>query len=509
MAALYHFVTQDGAKYFIYQVAEKMGINARLKTLSHLFDLNAQWHEKENTGNKIQKIDKGGDSLNQIMRMYVELVIESVINLIGIGVIFYTFSWQHNVLISLFFATYFLLSILLTRRASKKALEANIEWETFQGVAFESVNNIRTIKSLNIGQKYFLYLKRVSRVLMARIKERISRFRFRSGVLNIHQELFRQGIILYTVIGVFQGRFEVGIIAMVLLYFGKIRESAGELAEVANKFVIAKIAVMRMKDILNEEPTIEQSGTKKLFKSWKAIEIKDLHFSYHGRKVLKNFSLTINRGEKVGIVGISGAGKSTLFKLLLKFYDGYEGGIYFDGVELGDIKRPSLIEKIAVVPQETELFNLSLKENITLSPRLNTQQKKQLKQALKIAHVQEFMHKLPQGIESPVGEKGVKLSGGEKQRVGIARAVYRQPELLLLDEATSHLDIESEQKIQDALHRFFEKTTAIVIAHRLSTIKEMDRIVVIKRGSVIEQGSFSQLMKQKGEFFKLWEKQKF
>jgi len=509
IVAVYHFITQDWAKYCIYQVAERMSIDARLQSLQHLFTLNASWHEKENTGNKMRRIDRGGDSLNELLRMYVDLVVESTINLVGIGIIFYTFSWQHNALLMIFFVSYFLLSIYLTKKASKTALVANVQWEEFSGRAFESVNNIQTVKSLNLGRYFIGYLTRQSHILMQAIKKRIQWFRFRGASLNLHQEFFRQGIILYTVIGVFQGRFEVGLIAMVLLYFGKIRESAGELAEVANEFVISKIAVMRMKDILNEKPTIELSGRKTFDLNWKRITFKGVHFSYKGRKVLDDFSLQIRRGEKIGIVGLSGAGKSTLFKLLLKLHDGYEGSILFDQRALKDIKRKSFIQQVAVVPQETELFNFSLRENITLATTLNLQGKKRLKQALKVAHVHEFMPKLPQGIESPLGEKGVKLSGGEKQRVGIARAVFRQPQLLLLDEATSHLDIESEQKIQEALQQFFEKTTAIVIAHRLSTLRQMDRIVVIKGGRVAEEGAFASLIQKKGEFYRLWERQKF
>jgi ABC-type multidrug transport system fused ATPase/permease subunit len=294
---------------------------------------------------------------------------------------------------------------------------------------------------------------------------------------------------------------------MVLLYFGKIEESAYEFAETYSQFVTAKIAMLRMKEILQTEPKIENSGTKNFDPQWKKLFLKNLSFSYHGQKVLKNFFLEIKKGEKIGIIGISGTGKSTLFKLLLKLYDDYEGQILFDQNSLHDIKRSSFMKSVAVVPQDTELFNLSLEENITLCQ--NGKNRKLLEKSLKIAHVKDFTHKLPQGIKSLVGEKGIKLSGGEKQRVGIARAIYQEPEILLLDEATSHLDIESEKKIQKVLHDFFQNITAIVIAHRLSTIKEMDRIVVMDKGEVLEAGNFDELIKQKGKFYELWQKQKF
>ena len=212
----------------------------------------------------------------------------------------------------------------------------------------------------------------------------------------------------------------------------------------------------------------------------------------------------------MGIIGLSGAGKSTLFKLLLKQYENYTGDILLDDKPVKNITKESYLNLTAVVPQETELFNLPLKENITLAkPGQKKANEKVLKKALKVAHIDSFLHKLKDGIKTLVGEKGVKLSGGEKQRVGIARAVYREPQILFLDEATSHLDVESERNIQDALHSFFKEVTAVVIAHRLSTIKEMDRIVVLEKGKILEEGPFDVLMKKKGRFYELWQQQRF
>ncbi len=154
------------------------------------------------------------------------------------------------------------------------------------------------------------------------------------------------------------------------------------------------------------------------------------------------------------------------------------------------------------------MFNFSLKDNVTISLPHDEFHAKAFNESISTAHITDFLYKLPQGVDTLVGEKGIKLSGGEKQRLGIARAIYKQPDLLLLDEATSHLDLESEEKIQDSLHQFFKKVTAIVIAHRLTTIKEMDRIIVLEDGRIIEDGTFAQLQRKKGRFHELWEKQK-
>jgi ABC-type multidrug transport system fused ATPase/permease subunit len=507
-AGIIHYITHDLAKYQIYPIAERMRLRVFEKGMEHMFSLDNDWHEKENSGNKIQRINKAGESSNELMRLYVDMLIESSVNIIGMTIVLLTVSHLVSLYMLIFFVSFYFLNRLMIKRPSKETYLTNIEWEKFDGVVFESVNNIATIKALGVSKSIMDWLKKHSKSLNKQIHSRIFWYRTRSGVLNSYQNIFFQILLIAIVYQVFQGNMEVGVIALVLLYFQKISDSASEFAEVSYRFELGRVSIMRYKEIMKAKPTAEVSGHLSFPKKWKTLEIKDLHFSYHGHKVLKKLNLKIKRGEKIGIVGVSGTGKSTLFKLLLKLYDRYEGEILFDEKELKNIKRKSYVKHFAYVAQETELFNLSLKENITLAINGRVDQKR-FKRALEIAHVKDFLNKLPQGVDSLIGEKGVKLSGGERQRVGIARAIYAQPELLFLDEATSHLDANSEEKIQLALHGFFGNVTAIVIAHRLSTLKEMDRIIVMQKGTIVEEGSFKSLIKKKGAFHKLWEKQKF
>lgn len=470
-----------------------------------MMDLDMEWQQKENSGNKLQRIDKGGEQIDALIRLYVDLFIESTVNIIGVTLVLSTLGWTVNAILLFFFITYFALSNFLNNKAKNQSLKANVEWEVFDGLVFEGVNNIATVKSLGLRKAILKNLHAASKKLMVEIKRRVLLYRTRGAVLNLYREIFRQILIFFTVWQVLQGEIQLGLIATMMFYFEKISASATEFAEVSHHLMLGRIAVMRMKDILNEDPKIERQGSKNLPQNWKTLSFRKLSFTYKHHSVLKDLDLNIKRGEKIGFVGLSGAGKSTLFKLLLKLYSPMEGGIFFDEQNLKEIRRPSLIGKMAYVPQEIELFNFSLKDNISLG-ELKTPQEKSMQKALKIAHVQEFLHKLPQGIDSLIGEKGVKLSGGERQRVGLARAIYKNPEILLLDEATSHLDMDSEQKIQEALERVFKGVTALVIAHRLSTLKLMDRIVVLSKGKIIEQGSFEDLLKQKGSFWALWKK---
>ncbi len=264
-----------------------------------------------------------------------------------------------------------------------------------------------------------------------------------------------------------------------------------------------------MQRTLNEPILIEDDkGKIDLPKDWKKITIDNLSFAYGEKQILNNVSFEIKRGERVGVVGLSGAGKSTLMKLLLKENESYEGEILFDDIPLRKIKKRSYFKQVGVVLQDTEVFNFTLRENITIA-NWRKHDEKELEKALNIAHVTDFVSKLPLGLETFIGEKGIKLSGGERQRLGIARAVFKQPEILFLDEATSHLDLESEEKIKDSLHKFLKKVTAVVIAHRLTTIREMDKILVIEKGRIIESGSFNELYASKGRLYELWEMQKF
>jgi ABC-type multidrug transport system fused ATPase/permease subunit len=355
----------------------------------------------------------------------------------------------------------------------------------------------------------FASLTKGTEELFIWIRKRIFWYQSGSMAKNIWGMIFRLGTLAFIIIGITKGVYEIGFLILFNTYFSNIQASVTELADASQEFAIAKYGVGRMADMLATPIVIDkEEGKVSVPKDWKKIVVSNLSFSYGDKKVLDSVSFEINRGEKIGVVGLSGAGKSTLFKLLLKEHEGYEGDISIDGVPLKTISKKDYFNHIAVVLQDTEVFNLALRENIVMTNYSEKDNAALLNKALSVAHVSEFAKSLPKQLDTEIGEKGVKLSGGERQRVGLARAVFKNPELLLLDEATSHLDVESEEKIQDSLHQFFQSVTAVVIAHRLTTIKEMDKILVLEGGRIIEQGSFAELDKKKGRFHELWEKQK-
>ena len=257
--------------------------------------------------------------------------------------------------------------------------------------------------------------------------------------------------------------------------------------------------VFEVLEVENEITDTENAIEKTTFDS--KIEISNINFRYETENVLKDFSLEVNKGQTVALVGQSGSGKSTIANLLTRFYDVNEGKITIDSTEIKDLKLHSLREMIGLVTQDSILFNDTIKANIALGKDNATDD--EIIEALKIANAYEFVNDLPNGIHTNIGDSGNKLSGGQKQRLSIARAVLKNPPIMILDEATSALDTESEKFVQVALENMMQNRTSIVIAHRLSTIQKADKIVVMQKGKIVEQGTHDELLAIDGMYSKL------
>lgn len=497
------------AKSVMFRVSEKTALDAQLKSIKHLMLLDISWHEKESAGSKFKRIERGTESINRILRIWINNIIEIVINLVGIVLIILKFDVGMGIAVSTFLVSYYFLAHFFRKRAVLVSNVVNAKEEHRSGLIFESINNIRSVKVMSMAEKILNILSTNAVDLFETIKKRIFWFQVGNYIRNFYAHVFQIGAMIFIVYGILEGKHEIGFLVLFTGYFSTVWQSMRELTDVSEDFAVAKNAISRMQTILNTPITIDnENGKVKFPDNWKTISLKDVSFSYQDKLVLDKVSFEVRRGEKVGIVGLSGAGKSTLFKLLLKERESYTGEIAFDDIPLKNISKKSYFNYLAVVLQDTELFNASLRQNIIITNQNEEKNKKLLENSMETAHVKDFMAKLPNGIESIIGEKGVKLSGGEKQRVGIARAIFKNPQILLLDEATSHLDIESEEKIRDSLHKFFKNVTAVVIAHRLTTIKEMNKIIVIENGKIVESGNFTELYEKRGRFFELWEKQK-
>ena len=520
LTEIYFFFGLWGLSYFIRVAGQRLGrwcnnrvreraaIDAEKIGVASLVQWTLVEHEAENSGNKIKRIQKGAEGIANILRLFQDQWIAIFTHIFVMVLVVFFIDWRIGLGLCLFIFCYWSISHPLLKRASKFAREVNAQEEEVGGFVFEIANNIRTIKVMDLFPWLKNRLEQLTDELLRRIDKRVGAFQRGGAIANTFAQATRLAFVGLIIWGVAIGKFEVGFLLLFNMYFTNLRDSSEQLSESDEEFAIARYGIARMEDLFHIASKNPERGTEPFPISWNTITLRDVSFAYGVNQVLSNLNLTIHRGERLGIVGLSGAGKSTLFKLLLKEHQHFTGDILFNTQSIRDINPQSFAEHTAVVLQDTEVFNLSLKDNIVLGSAIDADNQARLAKALEVSHVREFVEKLPQGINTLIGEKGVKLSGGERQRVGIARAVFKEPEILFMDEATSHLDVESEEKIQDSLHRFFREVTAVVIAHRLTTIKEMDRIVVIDGGKIIEEGSFAELYKQKGKFFDLWEKQK-
>lgn len=296
----------------------------------------------------------------------------------------------------------------------------------------------------------------------------------------------------------------VGVVYLAVTYTFTVVRQLWEINNIMRNYNRIMGDAHDMTEILGLKPSVIDHSHRKLKVTRGDIAIKSITFAHEGNRetLFNDFSLTIRHGERVGLVGQSGSGKTTLTKLLLRFADVSQGSLLIDGQDIAHVTQESLRKNIAYVPQEPMLFHRTLRENIAYGKPNATDE--EILNAATLAHAIDFITSMPKGLDTLVGERGVKLSGGQRQRIAIARAILKDAPILVLDEATSALDSESEKLIQNALERLMKGRTSLVIAHRLSTISNLDRIIVMKDGEIIEDGSHSELLAAKGQYSRLW-----
>ena len=381
--------------------------------------------------------------------------------------------------------------------------KARADTETTAQLADTITNNF----NIKIFSNYIFEFKRYAKVI-----ENQFRARKKSADIAVFGDIFRgistfalEFILMYTALRFWQrGIITVGDIVLVQTFILRIFDQLWDVGKNIQVIYEAIADANEMTEILLEPHEVRDKANHELEVKKGAIEFNNVSFGYHkATEVLNEFNLKISPGERIALIGPSGGGKSTIVKLLLRFYDIDKGRILIDGQNIADITQDSLRNNIALVPQDPILFHRSLMENIRYAKRDATDE--EVVRAAKLAHAHEFISKAQNGYDTYVGERGLKLSGGERQRVAIARAILKNAPILVFDEATSSLDSESEYLIQDALKNLMKGKTTIVIAHRLSTIMQMDRIVVIDGGRILEEGKHQELLKAKeGTYQRLW-----
>ncbi|MFO7710544.1 MAG: ABC transporter ATP-binding protein [Candidatus Woesearchaeota archaeon] len=454
------------SKKHLQNIGARVRKESRVRALQKL--LLAQIDHDE-TGAKVQKITHGTENIYQGFKDFSNAGIQIITNLTFGLVIFAFTSWQFVLYSVVFAAIYLSGEYYFNKRLDYWQDQLNKIREFVSGKLHESASNVQTIKALGVSDAHISNAKDHEQKYYEVWEKTRDASQLKSKTIKMFSGFAYGAFIFLLGYNVLQGVLTVGLIYTYTSYFGRLRSALEELTNKSNDFIKVKSAVGRFMTLFGLREDADGTRNAGEFKS---LEMKDVHFSYKERKVLDGFSLRISAGERIGIMGKSGAGKSTIIKLLLRLYRPDQGKIMLNGMGLNSIKRQSLTRLFTVAAQQCELFNQSLRENITMGVEAGG-----LMGVVRMAQLEGVVERLPEGLDTMIGEKGYKLSGGEMQRVSLARALYKEAPVLILDEATSALDLKTEKRIMRTLLQAGK--TMIVISHRKSTLKGLDRVYKI------------------------------
>ena len=476
----------------------------RKKMFRHLSTLSIDYYEQNRSGEILEKIGNGTMSFARWVYMIADGTLSTLISILLILI----FLWFELPVVGLVMTIAMPLIIYISVFRNLKTKPLRREWmkraEKGMGEIGETLSHVSTVRSFaQESYKLDRYSKEVDGYRISRLRNARYEWGFNAGrgVLQMVTIVLSIAIVA---IGAIKGTYTVGDILLVSLYFQQLRGNLGPLSRAISETGDIETAAERMVEILDIQPTVVDLPQAQTLLELKSIQFKNVSFQYPGKeaKILKNISFILNSGQTLALVGPSGVGKTTITKLLLRFYAPTSGKILINGEPIENFTQDSVRGLIGTVMQDVALFNETIEENLRFARPKATEE--EIRSAAKTAHADIFIDKLPLNYKTLVGERGIKLSGGEKQRVAIARAILRDPQLIILDEATSSLDSRSEQFVQDGLHKLMSNKTAVVIAHRLSTVTHADKIIVLEKGKVLEQGNHDQLLKKKGLYAKLF-----
>jgi len=476
-----------------------------LKVFRHLHSLDLEFHLSRQTGGISRDIDRGGNGFSFLMRMLVFNIVPTLIELgMVAAILLVNFSYLYALIILLSVGCYIYFTILTTEWRNRFVREANQLDSQSNTRAIDSLLNYETVKYFNNEEfEAQQYDSNLARWESARLKTRMTLMLLNSGQALI----IGVGMILLLWMAardVASGAITLGSLVMVNAYILQLFMPLNFLGMVYREVRRALTDLENMFALLKRKPQIENAPSAQPLKvSEGGISFNNVSFAYHPeRPILKCVSFAVEPGSKVAIVGPSGSGKSTLARLLFRFYDLQGGDIRIDGQSISQVTQESLRQAIGVVPQDTVLFNDSIYNNIAYGrPSASAEE---VREAIRMANLEPFINSLPDGTETKVGERGLKVSGGEKQRIAIARVLLKRPPILLFDEATSALDSATERSILTAFDTLARDHTSLVIAHRLSTIVDADQILVLEQGELIETGTHQQLLAQAGRYAQMW-----
>ncbi len=490
------------------RVTERAMRRMALKVFRHLHDLSLNYHLSRQTGALQRDIERGTNGISFLMRFVIFNILPTFLEL-GLVIILLLINYLPYFAIITLVAvvSYVIYTAKITEWRTMYVREANKMDSKTHARALDSLLNYETVKYFSAEEREAKdYDDSLWAWEQARRKNRLTLFALNSGqaiIISIAMTL----MLCLSAYYVIAGTMTIGDFTLMNAFMFQLFLPLSFLGFVYREVKASLASIEQMLALLKEQPSVVDNGNAELKTQQASIEFKDLGFSYQKeRTILDNLSFSIPAGKRTAVVGSSGAGKSTLTKLLFRFYDKTHGDILINNQSINELSLASLRKHIGVVPQDTVLFNDTLKNNLLYA--LPSATEEDLDRVIKMAQLDGFIEQCPDGLETLVGERGLKLSGGEKQRLSIARMLLKRPAIMVFDEATSSLDSRTEKNINVAIKKVSAGHTSLIIAHRLSTIIDADNIVVIDNGTVVEQGKHGDLLNKQGHYYQLWQAQK-
>ncbi|MBI2147856.1 ABC transporter ATP-binding protein [Candidatus Woesearchaeota archaeon] len=479
---------------------ENVILGVKTQLFEHLENLDMSFYHAKKVGDILYRLDNDVYSIDDFTNIIVNEIVLNLLTGVFILIICLQLSWKVTV-ISLFFFPFYVISQKYFGDIIRKKKEVFLKkMSDLLSFLQETISSVQVINSFLLEKsKLEEYRAKTKRMIRMDIKLDLIES-FSGAIVGLITFIPLLAILWYGSYIVISGALTIGSLIAIYTYIGKLFGPVSSLGSINVAIQSSLVSVNRVFEFMDiKTKIVEKPNAKELKEVKGTIEFRNVCFRYNkDEPILENISFTAKPGMVVGIAGPSGGGKTTLGNLIFRFFDATSGSILVDGIDVRDLKLASLRKNIGYVSQEAVLFNTTIRENIRMGDLKATDN--EVMRAARLANIHDFVMKQPKKYDTIVGERGVLLSGGEKQRISIARVILKDPKILILDEATSSLDAESEKKIQAAFREVVKNRTTVVIAHRLSTIKDADLILVLKDHLLVETGSFEQLMKKRGVF---------
>jgi ATP-binding cassette subfamily B multidrug efflux pump len=493
--------------YLMNKTGQQVMADLRMSIFSHLQRLSISFFDRNPVGRLLTRVTNDVEVLNELVTSGVVAVFGDIFTLVGIAVVLLTMNLRLAMVIFAVVPFIFVATMIFRRNARIAYSMVRARIARLSAFLQETLSGMRIVQAFAREQRSMAQFDRLNALHLEAYLKSVYYHSVFFPVMELLGAVAIALIVWYGGVRALHGTLTIGALVAFLQYTQRFFRPITDLSEKYNTMQAAMASAERIFNLLDTKPEIEDAvSPTHIGRAKGQVEFEDVTFSYdRGEKVLDNVSFRVDEGETLAIVGATGAGKTTLMSLLSRFYELQHGSIRIDGVDIREIPETELRNNIAVVPQDVFLFSATIADNLRLGKAYLTRQ--QIVEAARKVQVDEFISRLPRGYDEEVGERGSLLSVGQRQLISFARALLHEPRILILDEATSSVDPETEYRIREALKSLLSGRTSIVIAHRLSTIRRADRIIVLHKGSVKEEGTHEELIGRRGIYSRLWELQ--